>query len=120
MKPHWTQFCKAQPRQPGSMNKTEQEYAAQLMLRERIGEILWWAFEPLKFRLADNTFYVPDFALVRADQVMEIHEVKGAPWTDDARVKIKVAAEQYWMFVFRGLRKEKHGWKVETFSREPG
>lgn len=118
MTQHWTQFCRAAKRQPGQMNKTEQEYAAQLQTRVRIGELEWWAYEPMKFRLADNTFYTPDFAVLRVDGILEFHEVKGAPWTDDARVKIKVAAEIYWMFVFRGLRKEKHDWKIETFSRE--
>jgi hypothetical protein len=59
-----------------------------------LGDILWYRFEGLKLRLADNTFYTPDFAVMAADGVMECHEVKGF-WRDDARAKIKIAAEQY-------------------------
>ena len=77
-----------------AMNKTEEAYAAHLGLRLRAGEIAWFRFEGIKVRLADSTFYTPDFAVMRTDGAMELHEVKGH-WQDDARVKIKVAAEQY-------------------------
>ena len=53
-------------------------------------------------RLADNTFYTPDFAVLAADCVMECHEVKGW-WQDDARAKIKIAADLY-PFRFLALR----------------
>jgi hypothetical protein len=118
MTAHWTTFCKAAPRVPGRMNKTEQAYADYLTKRLHAGEILDWKFEPFKLRLADNTFYSIDFAIVRADGIIELHEVKGAPWADDARVKIKVAAEAFPWFVFRGIRKGKAGWLIETFSRD--
>lgn len=87
----------------GSMNKTEAEYDALLALRQIAGEVLWRRFEGLKLRLADSTFYTPDFAVMAADGVIECHEVKGF-WRDDARVKIKVAAEQY-PFRFKAVRK---------------
>ena len=77
----------------GQMNKTESEYCQLLELRKRAGEIDWYRFEGIKLRLADNTFYTPDFAVMLSTGEMEMHEVKGF-WTDDARVKIKVAAEQ--------------------------
>src|SRR5690606_6467977 len=78
----------------GQMNKTEAAYDAHLAVLERAGEIKWRRFEGVKLRLADSTFYTPDFAVMSADGVIEMHEVKGF-WTDDARVKIKVAADQY-------------------------
>lgn len=87
----------------GEMNKTEAEYDALLDFRRMAGEIVWYKFEGLKLRLADSTFYTPDFAVMASDGVMECHEVKGF-WTDDARVKIKVAASLY-PFRFIALRK---------------
>ena len=76
----------------GEMNKTERAYAALLEGRRIAGEVAWYKFEAMKFRLADNTFYEPDFAVMLSDGQLQMHEVKGV-WTDDARVKIKVAAE---------------------------
>ncbi len=78
----------------GEMNKLEAEYAARLEGLKLAGEISDYRFECLKLRLADRTFYTPDFMVLRADGVFEVHEVKGH-WEDDARVKIKVAAELY-------------------------
>lgn len=101
----------------GQMNKTEARYAAHLALLQHAGEVLWWRFEGIKLRLADNTFYTPDFAVLASDAVMEIHEVKGF-WEDDARVKIKVAADQY-PFRFKAFKAEQikrgGGWVSEEF-----
>lgn len=99
----------------GEMNKSEANYAKHLELRKQAGEILWWCFEGFKFRLADNTFYTPDFPVMRADGVLEMHEFKGR-WMDDARVKIKVAAEMY-PVVFIGVQKDGHEYKYENFSQ---
>ena len=91
----------------GVMNKTEEAYAAHLDARRHIGEVLWFRFEGMKFRLADNTFYTPDFAVMVASGQIELHECKGF-MEEDANVKIKVAAGQY-PFVFRIVRKAKGG-----------
>jgi hypothetical protein len=77
----------------------------------------WYKFEGLKLRLADNTFYTPDFVVMAADGVLECHEVKGH-WQDDARVKIKVAASLYpfrFFAVKKQTRKNGGGWDVEEF-----
>lgn len=97
----------------GRMNKTEAEYEKCLAMWKGAGIILWYRFEGVKFRLADNTFYTPDFAVLRPDGQLEMHEVKGF-WRDDARVKIKVAAEQY-PIKFLAVKKGRHGWKSEWF-----
>lgn len=99
----------------GRMNKTETAYAAQLELRKSAGEVAWWVFEGLKLRLADATFYDTDFTVMLSTGELEVHEVKGH-WTDDARVKIKVAAAQY-PFRFIALKKsrESAGWQIEEF-----
>ncbi len=101
----------------GQMNKTEQAYADRLKLLQHAGEVAWFKFEGVKLRLAENTFYSPDFAVMLASGVMEMHEVKGF-WQDDARAKIKIAADLY-PFRFIAVKvkpkKEGGGWAVEEF-----
>jgi len=90
-------------RMPGrKMNKTEAAYARLLETQKYIGEILWWAFEPINIRLADNTFYKVDFLVLLADMTLQAHETKGH-WTDDALVKFKVAANIL-PFPFKAIR----------------
>ncbi len=101
----------------GEMNATERDYGAALELRRRAGEVVWYRFEGIKLRLADSTFYTPDFAVQLSDGTLECHEVKGF-WQDDARVKIKVAAEMYplrFVAVKRRAKKEGGGFSVEEF-----
>ncbi len=45
---------------------------------------------------------------------MEMHEVKGF-WEDDARVKIKVAAELFREFEIVGVQRRKGEWGEERF-----
>lgn len=101
----------------GEMNKTEAAYAERLRALEASGQILGHKFEGLKLRLADNTFYTPDFAVVAADGVIECHEVKGH-WQDDARAKIKIAAAMYpfrFIAVKAKPKRDGGGWAVEEF-----
>ena len=102
----------------GERNKTEQAYENFLTLLQRAGNVLWFKFEGVKLRLADNTFYTPDFAVMLANGQMEMHEVKGF-WQDDARVKIKVAAEMYpfrFIAVKPRAKKAGGGWDREVFE----
>lgn len=102
----------------GERNKTELAYEEALKALQRDGQIAWFKFEGVKLRLADNTFYTPDYAVMLTNGQMEMHEVKGF-WQDDARVKIKIAAE---LFPFRFLavrpkpKKDGGGWNVEVFE----
>ena len=101
----------------GQMNKTEEAYSRFLDTLMACDDVLWWKFEGFKLRLADKTFYSPDFAVLRSDGALECHEVKGH-WQDDARVKIKVAADLYPMqfIAVQPIPKGKGGgWKVERF-----
>jgi hypothetical protein len=105
----------------GQRNKTEASYEQTLELQKQAGNVLWYRFEGIKLRLADNTFYTPDFAVMAKDGVVECHEVKGY-WQDDARVKIKVAAEMYpfrFMAVKQLPKKFGGGWEYEVFNRVP-
>lgn len=101
----------------GERNKTEAAYEQMLESMRLAGEVIWYKFEGLKLRLADNTFYTPDFFVLAADGRLEAHEVKGF-WQDDARAKIKIAAE---MYPFRFLaakpkpKKNGGGWEIEEF-----
>jgi hypothetical protein len=99
----------------GQMNKTEQAYAATLESAKQAGLVLWYKFEGLKFRLADNTFYTPDFVVMAADGALQAHEVKGF-WQDDARAKIKIAADMYpiQFYAFKPkAKKDGGGWHQE-------
>lgn len=101
----------------GTMNKTEAAYDAYLDGLKHHGQILWYKFEGVTFKLADNTRYTPDFLVMTADNVIECHEVKGY-WQDDAKVKIKVAAAMYpfrFIAIKAQAKKNGGGWDVEEF-----
>lgn len=102
----------------GTMNKLETAYDAHLRELTHAGEILWHKFEGVKLRLADNTFYTCDFAVLPKSGVLEMHECKGF-WQEDAKVKIKVAASIYpFKFIAVKARAKKNGggWEREEFS----
>jgi len=100
----------------GQRNKTEARYEQHLELLKRIGEVVWYRFEGVKLRIGDNCFLTPDFAVMDAEGVMEMHDVKGAKsiFSDDARAKMKAAAEMY-PFRFKAVYPGKMGWEVEDF-----
>lgn len=89
------------------MNKTELAYSRYLEALKVAGNVLWYEFEAIKLRLADNTFYTPDFMVMRSTGALECHETKGF-MMDDANVKIKVAADSFpWPFFI--VKKAKGG-----------
>lgn len=102
----------------GERNKTEQAYENMLKDMMVSGNILWYKFECLKLRLADNTFYTPDFFVMTGEGQLEAHEVKGF-WQDDARVKIKIAADMYpFKFIAAKPKSKKNGggWEIEVLD----
>jgi hypothetical protein len=107
------------------MNATEVRYADHLNVQKLAGDVVEFSYEPCKFRLADNTFYTPDFMVINNNMEIEFHEVKGswkAPHQDDAKVKIKVAAEMFWQFTFLSAevvpKNRGGGWKITTFGNK--
>lgn len=104
----------------GEMNKTEAAFAQRLELQRHAGEVLWWKFEGIKLMLAKNTSITVDFAVMLADCRLFMIDVKGskAIFTDDARAKMKVAAELY-PFAFQAAypkpKSEGSGWVFEDF-----
>ena len=106
----------------GVMNPTEEWYAAQLEELKHSGAVQWYKFEGITFKLAPRTTYTPDFAVMMADNTIELHEIKGF-WTSSARVKIKVAAEtfpfRFIAVVAKKIAKKNGGGfdcKIETFG----
>lgn len=101
----------------GEMNRLEAAYEAQ-QLRPRLlaGEVVEILFEKVKLKLADRTYYTPDFFVVLANGGAEVHEVKGF-WEDDARVKWKACAENFWWWAFfAATRQGRRGpWVVERY-----
>lgn len=99
----------------GQMNGTEKEYAIFLEAEKQRGAILWYRFEGVKLRLADNTFLTVDFAVMDRSGVLEMHEVKGF-MQEDANVKLKVAADMYpfeFYLVRKKSKKDGGGWSIK-------
>jgi hypothetical protein len=107
-------FARYIRRERGTMNKTEEAYSRHLETLRIAGENNGFMFEAMKFRLADNTFYTPDFIVFAADGVIEAHEVKGF-WEDDARVKIKVFADKFPFRVVAVTKGKGGAWNREEF-----
>ncbi len=95
---------------PMGMNKGETAYQAHLELEKRIGEVLYFEYEPISLKLAHDVRYTPDFLVVKAHLDIEFHEVKGkktfkrpdgsvirvgAFMEEDARLKIAMAAAKF-------------------------
>lgn len=121
-------FAKFKRRAPGERNKLEAAYEQHLETLKRAGEIYSYRFEGIKLKLADNTFYTPDFIVFAADGVVELHDTKGttkrkksdgskvaAPWIEeDAKLKLKMVAELY-PFRVLAIYKTTNGWERMEF-----
>lgn len=96
-------------REVGEMNSLEKRYSLHLESRRLAGEIDGWSYEAEKLRLADRTFYSPDFRVVLPAGEIEFHETKGGLMLEAANVKLKVAAalHPYRFFLVRWVSKEK-------------
>lgn len=102
---------------PGTMNELERAYSELLRGREIKGEVAWFGYESMTFKLAPDTRYTPDFAVMLADGTIELHECKGF-FRDDARVKIKVAAAMF-PFCFIVITRAKGGvWVIEEIGEK--
>lgn len=105
---------------PGVMNGTETAYAELLHIRKLSGEIVDWLFESVTFKLADDTRYTPDFAVLFNDGTMEFVDAKGGgPIDPKSLVKIKCAAEKFFQFRFcieqKQSKKNGGGWTRKEF-----
>ena len=96
------------------MNKTEARYAEQLELLKKAGEILDWQYEAVKFKLAPNTYYTPDFMVVKQDMIIFV-EVKGY-LREDANVKFKAVADKFPWFKWEMIRWKNKATGFETIK----
>lgn len=98
-------------RSHGYASDAEKRFATQLQVWTASGEIVWWAYEPLRLLLAKRTSYTPDFVAQKADGEVVIYEVKGF-MREDAHVKLKLVADK---FPFRVIvvREAKNGFRYE-------
>ncbi len=102
---------------PKGMNKTEQQYAAHLELQKAAGAILWYAYEPLTFKLAHDCRYSPDFAVLMADHTIALIDTKAGIRSkagastylceEDSKIKIRVAARLFPFFKWSIAYKDK-------------
>lgn len=106
----------------GVMNKTEERFASRLALMKAAGEILGYRYEAVKFCIVSTcpnkriaVYYTPDFMIQRADCELEMVDVKGSGgWSEDAKLKMKMAAAQFPEFHWVG-----YTWtKAKTWERE--
>ncbi|MCP5245702.1 MAG: DUF1064 domain-containing protein [Burkholderiales bacterium] len=96
----------------GKMNKTESAYAQYLDALKACGDVLWWRFDAVNLRLADNLHYRVDFLVMLSNGSLEGHEVKGGHAFDDSIVKLKMANELYpWPF-YLVKKKKGGGWNI--------
>lgn len=106
----------------GVMNKTEARYAQHLEALRAGGDVRAWKFESVKLRLAKRTWLTIDFIVWMLDGRVELHEVKGRKGnryyaTEDSKLKVKVAAEEYPLWTIRIVWPAKGGgWDQEVFG----
>lgn len=82
-------------KKPGEMNSLERAYEAEVLKPAlQAGEILWYAYESVKLKLAPKTHLTVDFFVMTKAGELEAHETKGF-MREDANVKLKVAAAAF-------------------------
>lgn len=101
---------------PAFKSRWEGQYYEHLRELQHRGDVAWFKYEGLKLRLADGSYYTPDFPQVLADGTVVIDEVKGH-WREAARVRFKSAIEQY-PFVFREVRLVGGAWDITERGRD--
>jgi hypothetical protein len=99
------------PKSVQKMNGTERAYADYLELQKKTGLIVRYDFEPERLKLAEGSYYTPDFRVILPNLEIEFHEVKGF-MREAANVRIKVAAEVH-PYTFKLIRKVKKDWDIK-------
>lgn len=96
------------------MNKLENAWAVQLEMQRAAGLIQRWEYEAVRLRLADDTYFTPDFYVEIGDRI-RFDETKGF-MREAARVRLNVAARLYPRFTFRLIRRrlmrDGGGWEI--------
>lgn len=128
-------FIRSRPprdrRATGEMNKTEAAYQLWLESEVQRGELLdVLPFESMTFKLAADMRYTPDFPVVLVDGTLELRDTKGskrkkrdgvvigteAYIEEDAKLKIKIAAERFPQFRWALIWLDPSGWMRKEIS----
>lgn len=100
----------------GSMNGLESRYSKHLDWQIREGHIATYWFEAFKVRLADLTWYTPDFLVMLPDGLLEWRETKG--WMrEDANLKTKITSDLYWQFPVKVVTEKRGAFTVREVGR---
>ena len=94
----------------GKMNKWEEAFAERLEMYRLEGSIIDWKYESIRFRLAANTTYTPDFMVITTDAI-EFIEIKGQRHST-GMAKFKICSEMYPWALWKMVEKTKQGWKT--------
>lgn len=92
-------------------SKLERDYARYLDSCKTAGEIWDWMYHPWRLRLAEGTYYTPDFLVVIPGGLIELHETKGF-MREAARVRLNVAADKFKYITFKLIKRARHGWDI--------
>lgn len=107
------------------LNKTEQQYLDEVLVPD-LDVVGVWP-HGIRLVLGDNSRYEPDFLVMRASGLLEIHEVKvQIVWKgrnirglDDSRQKVKSTATLFpfpLVIASKKNRKQGGGWHIERFE----
>ena len=113
-----------------NMNSVEKKYSETLFYRKVAGDIIDYMWEPFKLVLVhgvkgarNEMSYKPDFLVVTPER-FELHEVKIAwkkgdklvtGWQEDAKLKVKMAAEKFPWFKFVCVTLKGKKWVYQEF-----
>lgn len=113
-------------RRAGDMNKGEAAFGRHLQWRKENGEVLWYAFEPIRLKLGDRCHFSPDFAAIELRPEhggwrLCFYDCKGKKGDsyyakEDAVIKIKTAATIYRCFTFAIVWPDKGTWLKREFT----
>lgn len=112
------------------LNKLERDFKDRALEPALVrGDLAGYAREPVRFRIGGGCYFVPDYVVSERPGEhgvvprITVVEVKGGFFRDDAKVKIKVAADKYpflglrWLIVFRLGSCGRGDWDVHEVDR---
>lgn len=102
-------------KKPEFDSKLEEAYWNHLADLQAQGAIHSFALKPEKLRLADGSYYTPDFRVITPTGEVQFHETKGF-MREAARVRILVAAELH-PYPFFLVKKSGASFTVERYGK---
>lgn len=102
-------------KRPEFDSKLEEAYWNHLRDLQAQGVIHSFALKPEKLRLADGSYFTPDFRVITLEGVVQFHETKGF-MREAARVRLLVAAELH-PYPFFLVKKSGASFTVERYGK---